>query len=237
MRTLTTLAAALFAAAPLAAQQPAATRPAARDSAHAAAPAHAHADPDRKVAGGSLPAGWNARTDRDAPLTNVKVTQEGKGVHITLGPAAILYRSADTVTGKFHTLATFTRTKAPAHPESYGLFMAGRNLDSDAQQYVYFMVRGDGSYLIKRRNGATTENISAGWVAHPKVGKGDASGKVVDRLEIDGKASGDKITFMVNGQVVHTMAPAELDMTGTVGIRANHNLDLQVDGFEIHRVN
>lgn len=226
MRTLTTLAVALCAAAPLAAQQPA-----------AAAPAHAHADPDQKVAGGGLPAGWAARTDRNAPVTNVKMVAAGKGMHVTLGPAAILYRSVDTVTGKFHTLATFTRTKAPAHPESYGMFIAGRNLDGDAQQYLYFMVRGDGSYLIKRRNGATTENVTAGWVAHPAVAKADAGGKAVDRLEIDGKASGDTIGFMINGQTVHSMNPADFDMSGVVGIRANHNLDLQIDGFDIHRVN
>ena len=228
MRTLTTLAVALCAAAPLAAQQPAT----------AAAPAHAHAaDPDQKVAGGALPAGWAARTDRNAPAANVKVVPAGKGIHVTLGPAAILYRAVDTVTGKFHTLATFTRTKAPAHPESYGLFIAGRSLDGDAQQYLYFMVRGDGTYLIKRRNGATTENVTSGWVAHPAVAKADANGKAVDRLEIDGKATGDKIGFMINGQVVHSMDPASFDMSGVVGIRANHNLDLQIDGFDIHRVN
>lgn len=225
MRTLITLAAALLAAAPLAAQQPA-----------AAAPAHAHADPDHAVAGGGLPAGWTARTDRGAPLANVKLAPMGKGLHVTLGPATIFYRNADSVSGAFHTLATFTRTKAPAHPESYGLFVAGRNLDGDAQQYIYFMVRGDGSYLIKRRNGATTENISAGWVANPAVAKADSSGKAADRLEIDGKADGDKINFRVNGQVVHTMNAADVDLSGIVGIRANHNLDLHVEGFDIHRL-
>ena len=225
MRTLTTLAVALCAAAPLAAQQPA-----------TAAPAHANADSDRAVAGAGLPAGWAARTDRGGPATNVKMAPMGKGLHITLGPSTILYRAADSVTTAFHTLATFTRTKAPAHPEGYGLFVAGRNLDGEAQQYVYFLVRGDGSYLIKRRNGATTENISAGWVKHASAATADSTGKAVDRLEIDGKADGSNVNFRVNGQIVHTIKASEIDLRGIVGLRANHNLDLQVDGFDIHRL-
>ena len=48
----------------------------------------AQADPDKAVSGGgTLPAGWSAKTDRNAPLTNVKFSKMGEGWHFTLGPA------------------------------------------------------------------------------------------------------------------------------------------------------
>ena len=43
-------------------------------------------------------------------------------------------------------------------------------------------------------------------------------------------------TFSVNGQVVHTLDPSAFDPTGIVGFRVNHNLDLHIDGFDIHRI-
>src|SRR5437660_1067284 len=56
------------------------------------------ADPTNAVAGGgSLPRGWHAHTDRDAPLANVKFVVMGAGYHATLGPAAIFWRDADSV--------------------------------------------------------------------------------------------------------------------------------------------
>jgi hypothetical protein len=75
-------------------------------------------DPNRPVAdGGSVPAGWSVRTDAKAPLTDVRVVPMGGGIHVTLGPAIILYRGRHVGKGPFHTLATFTQTKPTRHPE------------------------------------------------------------------------------------------------------------------------
>ena len=224
MRTLSLLAAALIAAGPLAAQQ--------------APPAKPAADPDKAVAGGGgLPEGWSWRPDRaGAQLANVKFAPMGKGYHVTLGPSLILWRDADRVNGRFHTLATFTQTKPAAHAEGYGFIIGGQALNGAGQKYTYFLVRQDGKYLIKERNGAETRDISAGWVDHAAIQKPGADGKSTNRLEIDGKASGDKVTFSVNGKVVHEMKPGDVDSNGIVGFRVNHNLDLHIDGFEIHRM-
>ncbi len=219
MRILAFLAAAVVAATPLAAQKAATS------------------DPDKAVAGGgTLPAGWSWRTDRDATTGNVKFAPMGKGYHVTVGPALILWREADKVDGRFHTLATFTQTKPAAHAEGYGFIVGGKDLKGAGQHYVYFLVRQDGKYLIKERNGAETKNITDGWVDHAAIQKPGEDGKSVNKLEVDGKASGDKVTFSVNGQVVHTMDPAQLDSSGIVGFRVNHNLDLHIDGFDIHRI-
>src|ERR1041385_1102996 len=61
-----------------------------------------HDDADKKVeGGGKLPAGWSARTDKDAPITNVKLVKMGEGWHVTLGPAAGIYREADKASGNY----------------------------------------------------------------------------------------------------------------------------------------
>ena len=229
MRTLTALAALGVVALPLAAQQPKA-RP---DTMKMKMGDHM-ADPDKAVqGGGTLPAGWSARADRSAQLTNAKVMPMGNGIHVTLGPAIILYRAADAATAPFHTLATFTQTKAPMHPEAYGLFIGGKDLDAATQQYTYFLVRGDGKFLIKRRNGDSTSVIKD-WTESPAVAKADPAGKATNMLEIDNKSDTSALKFKVNGQEVYSM-PAGADAKGIVGLRVNHNLDVHVAGFALHQ--
>jgi hypothetical protein len=184
--------------------------------------------------GSALPEGWSARADGDAGTAKVKVAPMDKGIHVTLGPAIILYRANTGGSGPFHALATFTQTRKTAHPEGYGLFYGGQTLEGAQEKYTYFLVRGDGSYLVKRRDGERTTDITRGWVPSPAVHKVNANGTATNLLEIDNKRDPAKVVFMVNGQPVHTMDKAE-DVDGIVGIRANHHLDLHIDGFDVHR--
>ncbi|MEO6066574.1 MAG: hypothetical protein ABJB33_07070 [Gemmatimonadota bacterium] len=217
-----TLALMLLVAAPLAAQQPA--TPTARDH---------NADPDHMVQGSGLPAGWSGRTDRGQPLAGAKFESMGAGWHATTGPAVILYRAADRADGAFHTLATLTQTKAPAHPEGYGMFIAGNALDTVERAYIYVLVRGDGAYLIKRRAGTAVTTI-VDWTVSPAVTKADAAGKATNKIEVQSKDG--KLTFTINGQLVHSMDATLADTRGIVGLRVNHNLDVHVDGFALHQV-
>ena len=202
-----------------------------------AAQGNEHADHTVAAAGpaGAIPAGWSVRADGKADATGAKVVGMGPGLHVTTGPAVILYRADTKGTGPFHTLASFTQTKPSAHPEGYGLFIGGQGLEGAAQKYIYFLVRQDGAYLIKRREGEKTSDISKGWVTHPAVKKPDAKGSATNLLEVDNKIDPAKLTFKVNGQDVYSTDAAGFDLGGIVGIRANHNLDLHVDGFDVHR--
>jgi len=196
----------------------------------------AQADPDRAVAGGgSVPAGYHARTDRNAPLTNVKVVTMGSGTHFTLGPAVIVWRDADTASGGYHTVASFTQTKAPMHPEAYGLFIGGHDLAGPTQGYTYFLVRGDGKFLIKRRVGDSTVVVNpGGWTANDAVVKADSAGKATNELSI--LVSGGNVKFMVNGKEVYTAKASDVDAVGVVGLRVNHNLDVHLGPLGIHKL-
>ena len=199
------------------------------------------ADPDKKADGSAgLPAGWSYRLESPtAAIADVKfVTMGATGLHFTSGPPGIYWRAADAVTGGFHTVATFTQTKAPAHPEAYGLFVAGKDLTGAGASYIYLIVRGDGQYSVRQGGaaGAPSTNLTAGarngWMPNDAVAKQDSAGKATNKLEI--QSDGKTLKFSVNGKQVHEMAaPAG---GGIVGIRMNHNLDVHVDGFAVHKL-
>ncbi len=204
----------------------------------APAAAPAQADPDQAVAGGgSLPAGWHARTERNAPLTNVKFAAMGDGFHVTLGPAAIFWRDADTISGNYHIVATFAQTKAPQHPEAYGLVMGGRNLADSTQSYTYFIIRtmpDKAEFSIRRRAGyAARPTAVVDWTANAAVKPADAAGKATNELSV--LVSGGKATFYVNGTEVHSANAADVDVNGIVAYRVNHNLDVHLSALGIHR--
>jgi hypothetical protein len=226
------LPALLFAAglAPLAAQD------SARQAGHEHGDKAKQDDPDRAVAGGgSVPTGWTVRTDGGAGNANVKVVPMGQGMHVTLGPAIILYQDKHAGNGPFHTLATFTQTKPSTHPEGYGLFFGGQALNGAGQKYTYFLIRQDGKYLVKRREGDKTTDVTKGWMESAAVKKPAAQGSATNLLEIDAKRNPSKVVFKVNGESVYTMDAKPADVNGTVGLRVNHNLDVHVEGFDVHR--
>src|SRR6476659_3414109 len=183
----------------------------------------------------ALPPGWTARPDEGGDPSKSRFATREPGYHLTLGPATILYRAEDLAKGPFHTLATFHQTKKPRHPEGYGLFIGGKQLEGKNQTYTYFLVREDGAYLIKQRKGDSTSEVTKGWTPSSAVKKADAQGKATNLLEIAAKQDPKKVDFRVNGQSVYS-APAEgMDLTGIVGLRVNHTLDVHIAGFAVHQ--
>ena len=199
-----------------------------------AAQDHAEDADQAAPGGGAVPAGWTVRADEgDASGANIQTM--GKGLHVTTGPALILYRANTDGKGPFHTLATFTQTKPSKHAEGYGLFVGGKALDGAAQQYLYFLVRQDGSYLIKRRDGDKTSDVSKGWVQSDAVKKPEAKGSSTNLLEVDNKRDPSRVAFLVNGKEVYGTDAKGMALDGIVGIRQNHNLDVHIEGFDVHR--
>ena len=95
--------------------------------------------------------------------------------------------------------------------------MGGQALSGKRQRYTYFLVRDDGTYLIKQRHGDRTTEISRGWTPHPAIKKGDAEGKTSNLLEIDAKENPRNVSFKVNGQTVYTTEASSMELKGIVG--------------------
>lgn len=203
------------------------------------------ADPDKKAAGtGAVPTGWAFRLEKPTDkIDDVKFVTMGAGLHFTSGPPGIYWRDADAAPGSFHTLATFSQTKKPAHPEAYGLFVAGKDLKGAGASYVYLIIRGDGMYSIRQGGAAgakstnlTTGGNANGWLASDAVVKEDSAGKAKNTLEVAGDAATKKLTFTINGQKVGEVDAPGGSVAGLVGIRMNHNLDVHVEGFAVHKL-
>jgi len=198
---------------------------------------------DKKVTGGGdIAPGWQMRVDpRAGSGTPPKFVVMGTGLHATSGSRAIYWRPADVAKGNYKVEATFTLSKAPAHAEAYGLVFAGKDLKTPTQNYMYFTLGGNGSFLIKHRAGDPESGVHtiADWTPNAAIAKADASGKSTDKLEVI--VGAQKIQYLINGKEVYSMDRAQavgagkmLSSTdGIAGIRVSHNLDVHISGFKI----
>ncbi len=186
------------------------------------------------------PKGWKVRVDRSTSASDpdaagsISFVTMGAGFHATNPQAAVYWNPANTASGNYTLKGTFTLMKPSGHTNYYGLVFGGSDLEGAQQQYLYFMVAQNGTWLIKRRNGEGTDNVSS-KESSEAVKKPDASGKSTNVLEV--RVAGDKIEYVVNGTVVHTTpksgATAKTD--GIYGIRVNHLLEVQVDGLAVSK--
>jgi hypothetical protein len=114
------------------------------------------------------------------------------------------------------------------------LIFGGSDLEGPNQSYLYFVVAQDGTWLLKRRQGNATENVTQ-YTSNSAVKRPDASGKSTNALEV--RVMTDRVDYVVNGVVVHNTprsgATAKTD--GIYGIRVNHLLDVQIDGFGVSK--
>jgi hypothetical protein len=183
------------------------------------------------------PKGWKVRVDRstsaqdpDAPGA-VKFETAGSGYKATNPQAAVYWNPANTATGTYTLKGTFTLLKPSGHNNYYGLVFGGSGLEGPQQEYVYFLIAQNGTFLIKRRNGdAATENVQA-KTPNDAIKKPGDDGKSVNALEV--RVGADKIDYVVNGQVVHSMPKGTLKTDGIWGARVNHLLDVQIDGLAV----
>jgi hypothetical protein len=187
-----------------------------------------------------VPKGWMLRIDRSTEASDpdapgpTKLVPTGSGFHVTTPQAAVFWNPANTATGNYTLKGTFTLIKSTGYLEYYGLIFGGSNLEGAKQEYLYFVITDDGTWLVKRRTGGTTQEVSD-KTASAAVKKPDAKGTCTNALEV--RVMGDKIDFVVNGTVVKTLprtGPAA-KTDGIYGLRVNHHLDVQVDGFGVSK--
>lgn len=204
---------------------------AAQTAATAAAPTPAaatgaSADPDQAVAGSGVPAGFIGRTDEaGSPISGAKYTAAANGTwEVRTGPAHILYSPSLAAHAHYTVSAKIDQLEAPHHPEAYGIFFGGQQLDGPAQRYTYFLVRGDGDFAVKVRDGADARTVLA-FTRSPAIPTADASGKASYALRV---TVTDRVRFYVNDQVVATIDAKSVPTDGIAGVRINHNLHVIV---------
>ncbi len=199
--------------------------------------AQAANDPDRPAAQGNdpMPAGWSFRLDNPAAnRATLRFVADGGALHVTAGPAATYWNPANRTTGAYTLQATFTQMKAPAHAEAYGLIWGGGDIDGANQNYLYFVIRKDGKYLVRHRAGAATHNIQE-WTEHPAIVKEGADGRAANTLRVEVTTAGSRL--YANDQLVLDVPRQGMAQVtdGEVGMRINHNLDVRVTDFAVRK--
>ena len=187
-----------------------------------------------------VPLGWSVRLDQPDDAVTIGSTEASDiffvsmtpGWHITTGPRAIFYHPASTATGSFRAHAGIYLFPPGERNEAFGMFVGGRNLDGNDQEYLYFLIRRRGEFLVKKRKGTATEEVIP-WSAHEAIVPytAETEGTVHNVLGI--AADDTKLTFIVNEAEVATLPREGLAVDGIVGLRVNHALNLHVDDLSV----
>ena len=191
-----------------------------------------------------FPPGWKYRLDvadpnmvvgSDTATSDIWFVTMTPGWHVTTKrPRAILYHPAITASGSFTASSKIHLMYPGDRNEAYGLFFGGNNLESDAQSYLYFLIRRSGEFLVKRRLGDGTETLKD-WTAHEVIVPYDNSTEVIATNTLAVSVDETSITYMVNDAVVHTMEKGDLNTDGIIGLRYNHGIDSHVETLDVVR--
>jgi len=174
----------------------------------------------------------NAEDPDDVP--NVTVTTSGDGFEVRTGPAVTAWDSDNTAMGSYTLKGNFTLLEPSGHVNYYGLIYGGADLEGSGQNYLYFLVGQDGSYLVKHRSGDETTHDIQGRTPHSAVVAMDANGRSVNGLEV--RVGADGTDFVVNGVVVYSAAKTGMAgrTDGIWGVRVNHRLPaILVEGLGV----
>ena len=182
-------------------------------------------------------AGWKVRADRSTSATDpdaagkIQFMAMGKGFHAVNPQAAVYWNPANAAKGNYTLKGTFTLNEPSGHTNYYGLVFGGRNLEGAEQNYQYFLIAQDGTFLVKRRVGdAKTDDVVA-KTANAAIKKPEANGKSTNVLEV--RVLADKVDYAVNGTVVGSSPKAGMTTDGIWGIRVNHLLNVQIDDIGV----
>jgi len=204
-------------------------------------------DANRAVAGGGIAIpGWVGRIDpKEASagdkLGNAKLAKEGDAMRVTTGPAVAYWTPDNKASGNYTVKATFREPKYMSlnnHPHPYGIFIAGNDMGTDQQSYLYCAAYGNGNFIV-RGFGPAPFQMNGRGTASPAVNKAAGPGEPVTQ-DIALSVKGDKVECAINGTVVGTydrsalVSDGKLKSTdGVYGLRFSHNTDAIVTGFTL----
>ncbi len=205
-------------------------------------------DAARAVAGGGISVpGWMGKIDPNEEkagqvLNNAKLAKEGEALHVTTGPAVTYWNPANKATGNYTVKATFKEAKYMAlnnHPHPYGIMIAGNDLGTANQSFLYCAAYGNGNFIVRGFGPAPFQLNGRRGETHAAVNKAAGPGEPVTQ-EIALSVKGDKVECAINGQVVGSydksavVGEGKLKSTdGVWGIRFGHNTEAVVTGLTV----
>lgn len=202
----------------------------------------------RNVPGGGISVpGWAGKIDAKEEtagmtLNSAKFVKEGDALHVTTGPAVTYWNPENKATGDYTVKATFKEPKymnLNNHPHPYGLMIAGNDLGTDQQSYLYCAAYGTGSFIVRGFGPAPFQMNGPRGAVDPAVNKAAAKGEPVTQ-EIAMSVKGDKVECAINNKVVATYNKSDLvtdgklkSTDGVYGLRFAHNTEVIVTGLQV----
>jgi len=199
----------------------------------------------RAIAGGGVFApGWTGQIDATEEragqkLENAKLALENGALHVTTGPATTYWNPANKASGDYTVKATFSEPQymnLNNHPHPYGIVIAGNDLGTPQQSYLYCAAYGNGTFIV-RGFGPAPFQMNGRGAPNPAINKAAGPGQPVTQ-EIAVSVKGGKVECAINGTVVASYDKAELvtagklkSTDGVYGIRFAHNTDGIVTGL------
>lgn len=195
----------------------------------------------RAVTGGGISVpGWEGTADRGRPIGDAKLAKEGNALHVATGPAVTYWNPANKATGDYTVKATFTEPKymnLNDHPHPYGLVIAGNDMGTAQQSYLYCAAYGDGTFIVRGFGPAPFQMGGRNPQENAAVHKAAGSGQPVTQ-EIAMSVKGNKVDCAINGTVVASYDKSALvtagklkSTDGVYGIRFAHNTEGTVSGL------
>jgi hypothetical protein len=201
----------------------------------------------RAVAGGGVSVkGWTGKIDAKEEtagmtLNSAKFAKEGDAFHVITGPAVTYWNPANKASGDYTVKATFREPKfmnLNTHPHPYGIVIAGNDLGTDQQSYLYCAAYGDGKYIV-RGFGPAAFQMNGRGTQDPAVNKAAGKDEPVTQ-EIAMSVKGDKVTCAINKKEVATYDKSALvtagklkSTDGVYGVRFAHNTEVFVTGLKV----
>jgi hypothetical protein len=206
-------------------------------------------DASRKVKDGGISVpGWQGKIDTQEEkagqtLNNARLAPAANGgLQVTTGPAVTYWNPKNVASGNYTVKATFTESNYMGlndHPHPYGIVVAGHDLGTARQSYLYCSAYGNGTFIVRGFGPEPFQMGSRKPMPHEAVNKASGKGASVTQ-EIAVSVDDDSIDCAINGKVVASYPKAEVTGAGKLratdgmyGIRFAHNTDAVVTGLSV----
>ena len=201
-------------------------------------------DTDRTIAGGGIMVqGWMG-TAHGQNVNDAKLAKDGDALHVVTGPAVTYWNSANRATGDYTVKATFTEPEymnLNNHPHPYGIVIAGNDMGTDQQSYLYCAAYGNGNFIVRGFGPGPFQVNGRRGESHDAVNKAAGKGEPVTQ-EIAVSVRENTVECAINGTVVGSydksavVGEGKLKSTdGVYGIRFAHNTEATVSGLTLTR--
>jgi hypothetical protein len=154
------------------------------------------------------------------------------------------WNPANKATGDFTVKATFNEPKymnLNSHPHPYGIFIAGSEMGTAGQSYLYCAAYGNGRFIVRGFGPGPFQMNGFSGEANAAVHKAAGIGQPVTQ-EIPLSVKGDRVECSINGAVVAGYNKAALITAGKLrstdgiyGLRFAHNTEVTVTGLNVSK--